>query len=56
MCMICGRSSCMPSFHSVEEQEAYEPAEAAYENYLDIREQCRKDWMEMGEDDNEDIT
>jgi len=23
-CLICGRSSCVPSFHSLEEQEAFD--------------------------------
>ncbi len=40
-CYICGRGACMPSFHSTEEQQAFEPAEEAYERFIEIREVCR---------------
>ncbi len=40
-CYICGRGACCSSFHSLAEQEAFEPAEDAYERFLEIREVCR---------------
>ena len=43
-CFICGRSACCQSFHSLEEQEAFEPAEEAYERFLEMREKCREAW------------
>lgn len=50
-CFICGRNNCTPSFHSIEEQKAFEPAEIAYENYLAVLEKCRKEYEK--EDDSE---
>jgi hypothetical protein len=32
----------MPSFHSIEEQEVFEPAAEAYEKYLEVLEECRR--------------
>ena len=46
MCLICGRGNCCPSFHSMDEQVAFEPAREAYERYLEIREQCARDLYE----------
>lgn len=43
----------MPSFHSIEEQEAFEPAEEAYERFLEIREKCAEDLRES-DNENED--
>ena len=43
-CFICGRNSCMPSFHSLEEQSYFEKAEEAYDRYLEILEECRGEW------------
>ena len=40
-CLICGRGACCSSFHSLAEQEAFEPAEEAYERFIEIREVCR---------------
>lgn len=54
MCFICGRGSCCPSFHSLEEQEAYEPAEEAYDKYLEIRAQCEAAYNQSEEDDEEE--
>ena len=51
-CLICGRGSCMPSFHSIEEQEAYEKAMEAYEAFFKVREKCRREWEESGDDPN----
>jgi hypothetical protein len=50
MCFICGRGNCTPSFHSLEEQKAFEPAEEAYDKYLEVREQCVDDWRNADED------
>lgn len=41
----------MPSFHSLEEQEAFEPAEEAYEKFLEIKEECRRRYNEIEEDE-----
>jgi hypothetical protein len=43
----------MPSFHSLEEQQAFEPAEDAYDKFLEVREQCAEDWQnrDEGEED-----
>ena len=43
----------MPSFHSHEEQSAYERADEAYDRFLEIREECRKEWEEQEEDDED---
>lgn len=40
----------MPSFHSLEERIAFEPAEEAYDNFLEVRERCR---AEYGQDEEE---
>jgi hypothetical protein len=54
MCFICGRGNCTPSFHSLEEQRAFEPAEEAYDRFLEVREQCVADWAGQDEDDLDD--
>ncbi len=43
-CFICGRSGCSSSFHAIDEQEVFEPAEEAYERFLEVREECRSAW------------
>jgi len=43
-CFICGRGNCTPSFHSLDEQFAFERAEEAYERFLQIREECKVEW------------
>lgn len=52
MCYICGRSACMPSFHSLEEQSYFGPAEEAYEKYLEILEQCREDYRNSNQEED----
>ena len=42
----------MPSFHSLEEQKAFEPAEEAYERYLEILEECRRNYRAIDDEDN----
>lgn len=54
-CFICGRGSCTPSFHSLDEQSAYEAAEIAYEKYLDVRSKCKEDYQNRCQLDEEDI-
>ncbi len=49
-CFICGRSGCSGWFHSTDEQEAFEPAEVAYERFLEVRKECRQSWT--GEDED----
>ncbi len=44
-CFICGRSGCSNWMHSTDEQEAFEPAEEAYEKFLEVREECRQEWQ-----------
>ena len=44
-CFICGRSGCSNWMHAADEQEAFEPAEEAYEKFLEIREECRSTWQ-----------
>ena len=34
----------MPSFHSIEEQNAFEETEEAYDKFLEVRDKCREDW------------
>lgn len=53
-CFICGRGNCMPSFHSLEEQAAYEPANVAFEKYLDIRRECEEEYANRCQVDEED--
>ena len=50
-CFICGRGSCISSFHSLAEQEAFADAEIAYEKYLEVRQRCREKLEEEEEDD-----
>jgi len=50
-CFICGRGGCASWMHSSEEQEAFAPAEEAYDRFLDVREQCRQEWQ-AGDDDD----
>lgn len=44
-CMICKGSSCIPSFHSLEEQSFFNKAETAYEKYLEVLQECREDYL-----------
>ena len=50
-CFICRRGGCTSSFHSIEQQQIYEPAERAYEKYLEVREKCEQEWLEVEEQD-----
>lgn len=53
MCFICRRGNCCPSFHSLEEQNAYEPAEEAFDRYLEIRAKCEAEYNQVNEDDED---
>lgn len=53
-CFICGRGSCMPNFHSCEEQKAFEKAEEAFEKFLEIREQCREEFNASQQENEEE--
>lgn len=53
-CFICGRGNCMPLFHSIEEQTAFEPAREAYDKFLEVIEQCRQEWYEWDESEEEE--
>ena len=50
-CPICQRGNCTESFHSLEEQEAFSEATAAYEHYLDVRRECERRWLTDDEDE-----
>ena len=50
-CYICGRGNCMPSFHSLEEQEYFEEAYEAYEHYLEVRARCQEEYNTREEDE-----
>lgn len=52
-CHICGRGNCLGSFHSAEEQEAFAPAEEAYERFIEIRAKCRAEWEDAESSDDE---
>jgi len=53
MCFICGRGNCCPMFHSIEQQQAFEPASDAYDKFLEVREQCAIDYAGGEEEDEE---
>lgn len=53
MCYICGRGNCCPSFHQIEEQEAFAPAEEAFENFLRVKEQCFENYNNRYEEEEE---
>lgn len=50
-CYICGGGACMPSFHSLEEQEAFSDAEDAFDNFIEVRDRCRREWAERGDEE-----
>jgi len=52
-CYICGRGNCCVSFHSLDEQKAFERAEEAYEKFLEIRNQCREEYNAIEEETEE---
>ena len=40
-CDICGRTGCVESFHSLEEQERFSESTEAFEKAREIRERIR---------------
>ena len=44
----------MPSFHPMDEQIAFEPAEDAYNHYLEVRDQCVSDYQNMEDEEDDD--
>lgn len=46
MCDICGRSSCCPSFHSLEEQERYEEVIELFDKARELRDRIRNEEQE----------
>jgi len=52
-CYICGRGNCIPIFHSIEEQQAFSDAEDAYDNYIEVRDRCRREWVEAESEEDE---
>lgn len=49
-CDICGRGSCSPCFHSLEEQEKYEKVIEAFDRARELREKVRNEEREGGEE------
>jgi len=46
----------MPSFHSLEEQEAFEDAEEAYEKFIEIRDRCREELANREDEEEPETT
>lgn len=42
-CDICARSSCVPSFHSLEEQRKYESVIDAFDAARELREKVKRE-------------
>jgi hypothetical protein len=42
----------MPSFHSLDEQSYFGPAEEAYEKYLEILAECRENYRNQDQETN----
>lgn len=53
-CVICGRGACCKSFHSLEEQSYFDKAEEAYGIYLEVVEQCRREYQEACAEEEEE--
>lgn len=53
-CIICGRNSCCASFHSLEQQQFFADAETAYDEYLDVRARCQREYEESTQDEDEE--
>lgn len=52
-CDICGRGSCTPAFHSLDEQERYEKVIDAFDHARELREQVRAQAEAEDEPDEE---
>lgn len=46
MCDICGRRSCCPSFHSLEEQARFEKVIEAFDRARELRQKLREEMDE----------
>lgn len=44
----------MPSFHSLDEQRAFEDAEEAYDRFIEVRDRCRQEWAERDDEDGDE--
>ena len=51
-CDICGKTSCCPSFHSIEEQNRFEKVIEAFERAREMRKNLNKELDEDAEEDN----
>jgi epoxyqueuosine reductase QueG len=49
MCDICGKSSCCNSFHSLEEQEKFEPVIELFEKARELRKEIREEIKQQEE-------
>ena len=49
-CDICGRGSCCPSFHSIEEQKKYEDVIELFDKARDLRDKIRAEEDEEEEE------
>lgn len=54
MCYICGRTSCCPSFHSIEEQLRYDPVRELLESAAELREKIDMERATEAESEDED--
>lgn len=52
-CDICGRGSCCPSFHSIEEQKKYEDVIELFDKARDLRDKIRAEEDEEEDEDEE---
>lgn len=53
-CDICGRGSCVPWFHSGDEQRRYADVIEAFDKARELREQVRKEMDEEEESQNDE--
>lgn len=54
-CDICGRGSCCPSFHSIEEQKKYEDVIELFDKARDLRDKIRADEEEDEEEEEDEM-
>ena len=53
-CDICGRGSCCPSFHSIEEQKKYEDVIGLFDKARDLRDKIRAQEEEWEDEEEEE--
>lgn len=55
-CDICGRGSCIPSFHSLDEMERYEKVIAAFDRAREMRDALRQRMRDEAEESTDEVT